>query len=228
MKRLKADFHTHCADDPCDELHHSAEMLIEAAAQSHVDVLAITCHEYVAHTARLEVYAHVRGILLIPGIERTIDGRHVVILNPDSEQAAASTFAELRQLGRRDAAFIAPHPFYPSIRALGRDLDANIDVFDAIEYCSLYMSGLNFNRRAMRLAKRSGLPMAGSSDTHELPYRDSTHTWVEAEPTVQGVIEAIRAGRVSVATRPRPVLSATRSGLLAAWGAVEQLRDVQP
>ncbi|MDP7640448.1 MAG: hypothetical protein QGG73_12165 [Candidatus Hydrogenedentes bacterium] len=38
-----------------------------------------------------------------------------------------------------------------------------------------------------------------------LPYVNSTFTWVEAERSVDSVIEAIREGRVSVDTRPRPI-----------------------
>ena len=40
MRRLKADLHTHTAEDPRDGIDYSAEMLIEAAAKFNVDVLA--------------------------------------------------------------------------------------------------------------------------------------------------------------------------------------------
>ena len=45
MERLKADLHTHTADDPHDRLNYSAEMLIDTVAAAGVRVLAITCHE---------------------------------------------------------------------------------------------------------------------------------------------------------------------------------------
>lgn len=204
-QRLKADFHCHTSDDPLDRIAYSAEMLIDAVAAHDFSVLAISCHEALVYNAYLASYARHRGILLIPAIEACVEGKHVLILNPDEEQARATTFEGLRRLGRRDAAIIAPHPYYPLRTALGRALERNIDLFDAIEYSTLYLPGVNPNRRAARVARRHGLPMVGNSDCHALPYCDSTHTWVESEPTVEGVIEAIRAGRVEVATRPRPL-----------------------
>ena len=205
MRRLKADFHTHAADDTKDRLNYSAEMLIEAAAQLKFDILAITCHEQVVSTLRLERYAAARGILLIPAVELLVEGKHVVMLNPDAEQAGATTFAQLRKLGKRKAVLLAPHPFYPAKACLHRALLDNIDLFDAIEYCSVYFRGINPNRRGVKLARQRGLPLLGTSDTHVLPYKPLTFSWVEAEElSVEAVIDAIRAGHVRLETRPLP------------------------
>lgn len=203
MRRLKADFHTHTSDDPCDFVEYSAEMLIDAAAAKGVEVLAITCHAVVTHNAYICEYARRCGVLLIPGIESFVEDKHVVILNPDAEQAGATTFEDLRRLGKRDAVFIAPHPYYPSKAALNDKLAENIDLFDAIEYSAFYLAPLNFNRAALRAAKKWSLPLVGNTDTHLFPYDDSTFTWVEAEPNVASVIQALRAGKVEVQTRPR-------------------------
>lgn len=205
MTRLKADLHTHCADDPCDDIRYSAEMLIDAAAQLNVDVLAITCHRRRVWNERLSRYARQRDVLLIPGAELFIEQRHVVALNPDDAHLGATTFAELRAIGKGDAAFLAPHLFYGGA-SLGRLFEQNADVFDAVEHCTLWLPGINPNRRAVALAKRIGLPVMGTSDTHALPYCDSTFTYLDVEqPTVTGVIEAIRHGRVTCVTRPRPL-----------------------
>ena len=207
MVRLKADLHTHTADDPCDRIAHSAEMLIDAVAQLNVNVLAIACHLRVVHTRRLADYAAERGVLLIPAVELNVESRHVVVLNPDKQQAAASSFATLRSLGRRDGLILAPHPYYPEKSCLHARLVEHIDLFDAIEYCSIYLSWLNPNRRAVAVARRYGLPLVGTSDTHALPYCDSTYSWIEAEEaSVAAVIDAVRAGRVFIETRPRPVM----------------------
>ena len=196
MPRLKADLHTHTSDDPWDEIDYSAETLIDAAAAKRIDVLAITCHDLCAHSQYLAEYARRRNVLLVPGIELHVEGRHVIILNPDEEQCAASTFPELRALGPRDGVVVAPHPYYPAGRSLNELLVPNIDLFHAIEYSAFYFLGLNFNRKAEQLAREKGLPLLGSSDTHVLPYEDSTFTWIDAERSIQSVIEAIRAGRV--------------------------------
>lgn len=209
MLRLKADLHTHCADDPRDRIDYSAEMLIDAVAQLNFDVLAIALHKRVGYTERLAAYARERGILLIPAIELRVENKHVLVLNPDAEQVHAQTFAELRRLGRRGAAFIAPHPFYPGRSCLHGRLVENIDLFDGIEYCSLYLRGLNPNRKAVRVARRFGLPLIGTSDTHAMPFSDSTFSMIEArEASTEAVVDALRQGRVSLVTRPRPVLHA--------------------
>lgn len=223
MERLKADLHTHSGDDPCDPVAYSSEMLIDAVSARGIRVLAITCHDYVAYSASLAEYASRRGVLLIPGVERTIDRRHVVVLNPHEDHCAAQTLDELREVGRKGAVLVAPHPFYPVAPSLGRRLYKYIDLFDAIEYCTLYFPGVNPNRRAVAVAKRHGLPLVGTSDAHTLPYCDSTTSWITAEPTVESVLDAIRCGRVEVETRPRPARHAFRMVRCALSGTVRQL-----
>jgi predicted metal-dependent phosphoesterase TrpH len=207
MLRLKADLHTHTADDPRDCIRYSAEMLIDAVAQLNFDVLAVACHERVVYSRRLAEYAAGRGVLLIPGIELLVEGKHIVVLNPDEPQAKASTYAELRRLGRRNGLIVAPHPFYPEKSCLHKKLVENIDLFDAVEYCCAHFPGVNPNRRAVKVAQRYGLPLVGTSDTHALPYCDSTYSWLEVEEaSIEGVLEAVRAGRITVVTRPRPLI----------------------
>lgn len=218
MKRLKADLHTHAADDPFDSLSYSAEMLIDAVAAAGIGVLAITCHDLNLYTDRLSEFARRRGVLLVPGIEKFIGRKHVLILNPHADHLAATSFDALREIGRKDAAFIAPHPYYPAPSSLLHDLVRNIDLFDAIEWSSLYMRGLNPNWWARRTAARFGMTLVGNSDTHKLPYEDTTFSWIEAEPTPKGIVDAIRAGRVSLDTRPKPSWIAMRSAFDAVRG----------
>jgi len=225
MKRLKADLHLHTSDDPCDQIDYSAEMLIDAVAENGLDVMAITCHTTVIFNEYLADYARQRGVLLIPAAELNIEEKHVLLLNPDADQARATTFAELRRLGKRDAAIIAPHAYFPIGSALGRKLAENIDLFDAIEYHSFYNRIINCNRKAKRTARKHGLPMVGSTDTHTLPYDPSTYTWIEAEPTVPSIINAIRSGRIGVETRPRSfsqILDVLR------FSFSQELRDRRP
>jgi predicted metal-dependent phosphoesterase TrpH len=220
MTWLKADLHAHCGDDPNERIGYSAEMLIDAAAQLNVEVLAIAPHGARMDNARLAVYAARRNVLLIPAAELRLEGKHVLVLNPDEYQARVRTFAELRAAGRRGAAIIAPHPYYPGPVCLGRALAENIDLFDAVEYCSLYFRGLDPNRKAVRMAQKHRLPLVGTSDAHTLPYSDSTFTWVQSESRVEEVIAAIRAGRVRLTTSPRPMAQAARMLYFSAWQAV--------
>ena len=222
MKWLKADFHCHTADDPRDHIAYSTEMLLDAVVRRGIEVMAVACHTHVAYTRRLSSYAAARGLVLVPAAELSIEGAHVVALNPDDEQASASTFAQLRRLGRRDAFFIAAHPFYPGKTCIGKRLIRNIDLFDAVEHCTLYYPFLNFNRKGITTARRFDLPLIGTSDTHALPYCDSTYTRVYADPTVTGVMEALRAGRVELVTQPSGVERALKA---LHFSALQAVRD---
>jgi predicted metal-dependent phosphoesterase TrpH len=77
-------------------------------------------------------------------------------------------------------------------------------VFDAIEVNAMYADGLNFNKRAIRWARRRGKPMVGNCDVHLLAQLGSTYSLVEAEANADSICEAIRAGRVDVHTQPLP------------------------
>lgn len=224
MAELRADFHTHSGDDPHDRIPYSSEQLIDAASDAGMDVLAITCHAHNVWTRELSAYAQDRNVLLIPGMEMFVGGKHAVILNPDPKRHHSHmSFDELRSVGRCDAAFIAAHPYYPTHRSLLWHLERQIDLFDAIEYSSLWTRGLNPNWWAERVARRHGLPLVGSSDTHVLPYYAGTFTWVDAKPTVEDVVAAIREGRVRLETRPRRFLEAINLGQRAVIGMMREL-----
>src|SRR5688572_21134274 len=112
---LKLDLHTHTADDPVDHIPHSSRQLIDRAAELGYDGLAITLHDRRLDPAALAPYAAERGILLIPGIERTIEGRHVLLLNFSGAAEDVRSFADLARLKAKERGLvIAPHPFFPT------------------------------------------------------------------------------------------------------------------
>jgi len=75
---LKVELHTHTADDPVDRIPHTTVELIDRAAALGYDALAITLHERQLDLQRFAPYAAELGLVLIPGVERTIEGRHVL------------------------------------------------------------------------------------------------------------------------------------------------------
>jgi predicted metal-dependent phosphoesterase TrpH len=200
---LKVDLHTHTADDPVDRIPHSTTELIDRAATLGYDALAITLHDHQLDIRRLIPYAAERRIVLIPGMERTIQGRHVLLLNFKSGAEDVRTFEDLARLKRHQTGLvIAPHPFFPSSTALGRDLDRHAGLFDAVEWNAMFTSELNFNRRAKRWAARHGKPLVGNGDIHRLYQLGTTFSRVDAEPDPDAICAAIAAGRVQVESRP--------------------------
>jgi predicted metal-dependent phosphoesterase TrpH len=202
VRWLKTDLHSHAGDDPQDRLPYSAEMLIDSAAQLKMDVLSLTCHKDLVHTPRLAEYARQRGILLIPGVELLVQGCHVLVINPRPAHLKALSFNDLRNARAPGTAIVAPHPFYLVGHSMGSRLIRHRDVFDAVEYCSMHTRLVNPNWLAALAARWCGLPLVATSDTHALPYKGRTFSWIKAEPTAEGVVEALRAGRIRVQSSP--------------------------
>jgi predicted metal-dependent phosphoesterase TrpH len=201
---LKADLHTHSGEDPIDRIPYDARTLIDRASALGYGALAITLHDRQLPVDELTRYARARGVVLIPGIERTILGKHVLLLNfPADEAERIGSFDQLRALKRRaHGLVIAPHPFFPHPTSLGSIVDAHPDLFDAVERNAFYTKYMDFNRRAEQWARRQGRPVVGNGDVHRLRQLGRTFSMIDADPDVDSVCEAIREGRVSVSTEP--------------------------
>ena len=201
--RLKVELHTHTADDPSDRIPHTTEELIDRAASLGYQALAITLHDKQLDVDNVSGHASRRNIVLIPGIERTIAGSHVLLLNFSPRAESIDTFEQLVALKREERGLvIAPHPFFPLGKCVGRVLDAFPDVFDAVEVNAMYANGFNFNKRAIRWAQRHAKPLVGNCDVHRLAQLGSTYSLVDADPNPDSICEAIRAGHVTVCTQP--------------------------
>jgi len=198
---LRADLHLHTRERE-RFIAYDAQGLIDRAARSGFHVLSITNHDTVTFSAHLQGYARERGILLIPGVEATIEGKHVLLYNIDVPLERIGTFADLRRLRRPEWLVAAPHPFFPGSICLRDRLLQEIDLFDAIEFSHFYTSRIDFNRSAVRLAKETGLPLLGTSDSHVIRQFGTTYSLIEGSPTVASVLGAIRKGQVRVESHP--------------------------
>jgi predicted metal-dependent phosphoesterase TrpH len=206
---LKVELHAHTSDDPVDEIPHSTHQLIDCAAQLGYDALAITLHERQLDVRPFASYAAARGVTLIRGIERTIEGRHVLLLNFSPATEGVQTFEDLAQLKSRESGVvIAPHPYFPIGASLREMMDRHAHLFDAVEYNAMFTSALNFNRRAERWARANNKPIVGNGDVHLLRQLGSTYSLVDAEPNADAICTAIREGRVDVEAQPLSVASA--------------------
>lgn len=202
---LRGDFHHHIDTDPMDGgfVRHSAGELIDRAVAVGLNVLAITCHESVPYDGDAARYAAQRGVLLLRGMEATVDGNHVLLLNFPEFPPGVCSMADVAAHKTANALVIAPHPFYPVGVAAGAALAAHRAVFDAVEFSGLYTAlTRQFNRRATDHARTVGLPVVGNSDTHFLWQMGRTSTLIDAPPEPAAVIDAIRRGRVQLVTQP--------------------------
>jgi len=208
---LKVDLHIHTADDPSDRIPYQTHELIDRAAELGFDCLAITLHDRQLDIERFRAYAAVRRVVLIAGIERTIEGRHVLLLNYTRAAESIGSFEALASLRRRERGLVvAPHPFFPALSALRGALTRHAHLFDAVEWNGMFTRTMNFNAPAERWARRHGKPMVGNGDVHRLEQLGKTYSLVDAEPNPAAICEAIAAGRVRVVATPHSTFTAAR------------------
>jgi predicted metal-dependent phosphoesterase TrpH len=208
---LKVDLHTHTSEDPIDSIPHSTHELIDRAAKLHYRALAITLHDRQLDVRPFIQYASDRCVALIPGIERTIDGRHVLLLNFTPATEWVNSFDDLAELKAREPGglVVAPHPFYPLASSLRDLMDRHADLIDAVEYNAMFTSLLDFNRHAEQWARAHGKPLVGNGDVHRLRQLGTTYSLVDAPPDAGAICEAIRKGRVGIHAQPLSMSAAS-------------------
>jgi predicted metal-dependent phosphoesterase TrpH len=218
---VKVELHAHTADDPVDYIPHTTRELIDRAAALGYGALAITLHERQLDVRGCERHARRRGITLIAGVERTVEHRHLLLLNFSPAAERVRTFAEVARLKSREpqGLIVAPHPFFPGRSCLHGDLERHAELFDAVERNAMFVRGVDFNTRAEAWAARRGKPMVGNGDVHRLAQLGPTWSLVDAAPDPDAICDAIRAGRVSVQSRAIPYATAAR--VLASMGLAD-------
>src|SRR4029077_14759296 len=205
---IKIDLHIHTLDDPKDAVDFSAHQLLERARSFGFRVLAITLHDAVFDRKEVFADAEAMGILLIPAAEVRLLGADVIVLDVTAEEIApVKNFGDLRRLRERrgNSIFtIAPHPFYVMGGSIGSRLFAEMDCFDAIEFCHFHFGPFNPNRRARRVANRFGKPLIATSDAHRLHAFGRHYTSMPMPPTltIENVLARLRSGPLRLTSPP--------------------------
>jgi hypothetical protein len=201
---IKVDLHIHTADDPHDAIPYSTDELIDRAADLGYGAVAITLHDRQLDLRPVAAHAARRGVVLIPGIERTIEGKHVLLLNFHEGAELVQSFEDLAVLRRGGTAglVVAPHPFFPLASSLWGRLDDHAELFDAVEVNAMFTASLDFNAPARRWAARHGKPLVGNGDVHRFVQLGTTYSLVDAEPTPDAICRAIARGHVEVRATP--------------------------
>lgn len=204
--KVKASLHLHTKEDVNEEypIDYSIFDLIDLSAENGMKVLALTGHENCATTPKMVAYAAKQGILLIPGIEIELGGKHTLILNADKSAEAVDSFDKLRQYRQTHphCFVIAVHPNF-KFHSIGLDnLEKYRDLFDAVEHSWFYSRLINLNLRTAQLAKKLGLPMIATADLHLTKYFTTDYAVLDLkELTIPAVFEAIRTGKFENVSR---------------------------
>jgi len=198
---LKIDFHIHTREDTDNNIEYDAYALINRAARLSFDAIAITNHNTMISDKKVYAYAKKKGIVLFPGVEQSIDHKHLLLIN-FSEIDGLDNYDAIRKAKNDTNLVIAPHPFFPGMQSLGKDMYLHPDLFDAIEYCHFYSTQINFNREAERFANKHGLPLVAGSDAHIQEQFGRCYSLVKSQKNKNDIIQGIKRGHVQVLTRP--------------------------
>jgi predicted metal-dependent phosphoesterase TrpH len=204
MPTYRIDLHGHCQGDPLDDIGHTIHQHIDHAHASGLDAIALTWHRRIFADESAIAYAREKGVLLIPGVETELFGRHhTIVLNvAPGEIPANPTLEDLRRIRQNPDYFVlAPHPYYPHSCCLGKTIDEYPECFDGVEWCHYHFkwipSAISPNERARRWAKKQGKPLIACSDAHDLHALGQFYSEVDAEElSAPALFAALRAGRV--------------------------------
>jgi predicted metal-dependent phosphoesterase TrpH len=217
MPNFKVQFHCHTKQDPEDYISHSERALIDRAAKQKTDLLSITCHNVIIFNDDLKKYAAKKRIKLIPGIEKSIEKKHVLIINASIEAQRVETFDDLKQYRKMhpESLIIAAHPFYPGPTCIRKNLDKNIDLFDALEYSWFHTRKRNkYNKKAALKAEKYGKTLLGTSDNHILRFLNETYSIVESKSNkTKHIIDAIKNNKVKIVSHDLSFTQLLRAGL---------------
>jgi predicted metal-dependent phosphoesterase TrpH len=202
MPKLKVQFHIHSKQDPRDNIKYSEKQIIDRASRLGYDSIAITCHDVIIFNEDLKKYAEKKRILLIPGIEKTIQKKHVVILNADLAAQSINSFEDLKKYkdNHPESLIIAAHPYYPGSVSLKKEFDKHHKLFDAVEYSWFHSKRFNkCNEKAAAASEKYDLPILGTSDNHNLKYIDQTYSILEADgKNIKSILKAVRKNKIEV------------------------------
>ncbi|MFH1068643.1 MAG: PHP-associated domain-containing protein [Candidatus Glassbacteria bacterium] len=183
------------------------------ARRREFDVIAITNHDTSTYSPQLAGFAGSLDILLIPGVELTVQGVHVLVVGDLSRLEGVRRLEDLYRVKSERTLLVAPHPFFPASKGMGALLYRHRDLFDALEICQCYTPWLDYNRPAVRLAREAGLPLAAFSDTHKLWQFGKSYSLIMADRSLEGIVSAVRCGDIEPVTRPLGMFDAMRYGV---------------
>ncbi len=188
---FKADLHVHTL---ASDGKNTYEEMIAVAKRRGLNAIAFTDHDTL-----MAKKIKPTDFLIIPGIERTTDKGHVVVLGEMNELPPSNLDELLDFVAENNLVAFAPHPFdFPVRRPLG------IIAFNRFKL----VEGINggtpdfFNLKAIREAERRGIKWLCNSDAHAVAHLGRYYNIFEEEPSsVEELLELLRKGKFRPAVR---------------------------
>jgi predicted metal-dependent phosphoesterase TrpH len=193
--KLKLDLHIHTVHS-ADGFNTPRDITTQLKKQG-LDGYAVTDHDTL--TGIQPATANSDGLIVLPGVEVTACGAHILALQPTEPIPQGLSIAEtVDTIHGQAATAILAHPYglprtWVSMgEAKEADLDA-VEVCNSAQFPYGYIRNLNED-----LARRLNLPQTGGSDSHIPETIGRAYTEVEAENTdPDTIIKAIKRGATS-------------------------------
>lgn len=173
------------------------ELVGQLHAHPFIKGVAITDHDTIRGYEEVSKLAKTyEDILIISGIEVSVENGHLIILGVEECPKYPSSIESVIDFAKeRDGIVVIPHPY----RELGiGDISEDIEA-DAIEVLNPHATQEE-NKKAENLARKINLPCVAGSDAHSLQEMWRAYTKVDAKQEIEGILKAIKDGRVKVAT----------------------------
>ncbi len=165
-----ADLHLHTLAS--DGLIGARDLVDHVAAQTDLDIIAVTDHDETSAALEAREWAVRRGyrVQVIPGVEVTTrDGHLLALFIEERPPALLSLQRTAEWVVARGGACVAPHPLTHWTHSLGaRALREAIEagLLLGVEVLNSSLAGRGSRPHALALATRHGLAQVGASDAH--------------------------------------------------------------
>lgn len=193
---LKIDLHVHTCYSP-DAVTPLKEVVTYSKKRG-LDGVAITDHDTLAGALKLQN----SDLIVIPGIEITTLGGHLLALNVTTLIPAKLGINEtIQRIHEAGGIAVAAHPtlFYKSAPI---QQTASYDAIEVINSAAIPFQLFTYLNR--KLATRLNLPQTAGSDSHYAPEIGAAYTVIEADPDVDEIVRAIKKGATIPVGKPIP------------------------
>ncbi len=197
---MKVDFHVHTCRSV--DAVHSPRQMVKKARETGLDGIAITDHNRVFPKSEAQRLTREFGLVVIPGIEggNIAVQKHWIALGIDHPITKTRIDRVLDSIRDDGGISVAPHPH----SRLGFWNYAGLG-FDAVESFNGSEPGSN-----MRVRNIHRIPEVAGSDAHALPMLGFCWTEVDADGTIESILESLRRGLCRPAGSTIPFLDFLR------------------
>jgi len=205
---LKIDLHVHTCYS-YDALT-TLEEVVTYSKKRGLDGVAITDHDTLLGALRL---SQETKLVVIPGIEITALGGHVLALNVTKPIPPKLSLPEtVKRIREGGGIAVASHVTSLHKSALARQISS----YDAVEVINSGAIPFSLSTYLSRkFATRFKLPQTGGSDSHYGPEIGAACTVIEADADVDEIIQAIKKGATLPLGKPIPWRVRLRRGALS-------------